>query len=73
MPNKSPDMPPSSLVNAALEFHPVTPDRWTDLEQLFGDRGAFAGCWCMWWRLTRSQFQKQAGQGNKEAIMRHPL
>ncbi len=54
--------------NPDLEFHPVTPDRWQDLEALFGKNGAYGGCWCMWWRVTRSQFGKQAGQGNKEAL-----
>ena len=34
----------------ALEFHPLTPDRWADLEALFRPRGAVGGCWCMWWR-----------------------
>ena len=52
----------------ALEFHPVTPGRWSDLEKLFGERGASSGCWCMWWRLPRRQFQQQAGQRNKEAL-----
>jgi GNAT superfamily N-acetyltransferase len=42
-----------------LEFHPVTPDRWDDLEKLFGPRGAYAGCWCMWWRLSRAEFSRQ--------------
>lgn len=51
-----------------LDFHPVTPERWHDLETLFGPRGACAGCWCMWWRLSRSQFDKQKGQENKQAL-----
>ncbi len=51
-----------------LEFHPLTTDRWGDLETLFGDRGACGGCWCMWWRIKRSQFEKQKGEGNKNAL-----
>jgi len=51
-----------------LEFHPVTPERWHDLETLFGKNGAYGGCWCMWWRVPRSDFGKQAGQGNREAL-----
>jgi GNAT superfamily N-acetyltransferase len=43
-----------------LTFHPVTPDRWDDLEKLFGPRGAYAGCWCMWWRLSRAEFSHRA-------------
>jgi len=26
-----------------FEFHPVTPERWRDLEELFGERGAYSG------------------------------
>lgn len=51
-----------------LEYHPVTPERWPDLERLFGERGAYGGCWCMWWRLTRSQFGKNTGEENKRAL-----
>jgi GNAT superfamily N-acetyltransferase len=51
-----------------LEFHPVIAKRWQDLEALFGERGACGGCWCMWWRIPRSQFEQQKGQTNKEAL-----
>lgn len=49
-------------------FHPLTPDRWDDVERLFGVKGACAGCWCMWWRITRSRFEKQKGSGNKRTF-----
>ena len=29
-----------------FEYHSLTPDRWGDLEALFGERGACGGCWC---------------------------
>jgi len=51
-----------------LEFHPLTPDRWNDLEILFGEKGACGGCWCMWWRLSYSEFLKQKGNKNKKAL-----
>jgi GNAT superfamily N-acetyltransferase len=51
-----------------LEFYPLTPERWGDFELLFGERGACGGCWCMYWRLKRSVFNVQKGQGNKEAM-----
>jgi GNAT superfamily N-acetyltransferase len=51
-----------------LTFRPLTPQRWSDLERLFGARGACGGCWCMSWRLTRSQFEKQKGLSNKAAF-----
>jgi GNAT superfamily N-acetyltransferase len=51
-----------------MEFHPLTPDRWSDFKKLFGPRGAYGGCWCMWWRTTRSQFEKQGNDGNRQAM-----
>lgn len=51
-----------------LQFQPVTPDRWKDFEELFGQNGACAGCWCMWWRLSRGEFAQKQYAGNKRAI-----
>lgn len=51
-----------------LTFEPVTPDRWADFETLFGERGACGGCWCMWWRIKRSEFEQQKGAGNRRAM-----
>jgi GNAT superfamily N-acetyltransferase len=54
--------------NSKLEFHPLTPQLWADFETLFGERGACGGCWCMWWRIARSQYETQKGAGNKQAM-----
>ena len=51
-----------------LQFHPLIPQRWPDLEELFGERGACGGCWCMWWRLARSEWTRQKGSANKAAF-----
>lgn len=51
-----------------LEVHPLDLRRWPDLEKLFGPRGACGGCWCMYWRLPRTRFEKQKGAGNKRAL-----
>jgi len=61
-------MPSQGEVNGVLDFRPLTPGRWEDFERLFGQHGAYGGCWCMWWRTTRSQFQRQAGEGNRRAM-----
>lgn len=53
-----------------LEFHPVTSERWPDMVQLFGERGACAGCWCMWWRGTRADYNNNQGAGNKRRMKR---
>ena len=36
----------------AIVCRELTPSLWPDLEALFGDHGACAGCWCMFWRLA---------------------
>ncbi len=51
-----------------LEFYALSAQRWEDLERLFGARGASGGCWCMWWRLRRSEYERQKGQGNRAAL-----
>jgi GNAT superfamily N-acetyltransferase len=53
---------------SAVEFHPLTSDRWPDFEELFGERGACGGCWCMWWRIKRSEFEREKGEGNRKAM-----
>ncbi len=55
---------------SALEFRPLTSERWPELEKLFGPNGACGGCWCMWWRLTAAQFQEHKGPGNRDALKR---
>jgi GNAT superfamily N-acetyltransferase len=51
-----------------LRIEPLTPARWHDVETLFGPRGACAGCWCMFPRLPRKQWDAQKGDGNKRAF-----
>lgn len=53
--------------NPDLTFHSLTPRRWPDFEQLFGPRGACAGCWCMFWKLDNKDFNALAYDGNKAA------
>jgi GNAT superfamily N-acetyltransferase len=57
-----------SEVEKALRFHPLTPDRWDDFVALFGAHGAYGGCWCMWWRITRREFAEQQGDKNRKAM-----
>lgn len=53
-----------------LTFRPLTGGSWPDLVGLFGERGACGGCWCMYWRLPRAQFNRQKGAANKRALHR---
>ncbi|WP_276502457.1 GNAT family N-acetyltransferase [Terrimonas pollutisoli] len=49
-------------------FLPLTVATWDDLVELFGDKGACGGCWCMYWRLKAADYNKQKGDGNKLAL-----
>ena len=52
-----------------LRFRPLDADCWDDFEQLFGERGACGGCWCMVWRLTPREFRAGKGRGNRQAML----
>jgi GNAT superfamily N-acetyltransferase len=54
-----------------LEIRPVTADRWEELAALFGPSGAFAHCWCTWWRQTARDFalgEAESGAGNRRLM-----
>ncbi|HVR30581.1 MAG TPA: GNAT family N-acetyltransferase, partial [Thermoanaerobaculia bacterium] len=54
----------------STEIHPLTSERWRDLEKLFGPRGAYGGCWCMYWRIARSEFKERQGERNRRELRR---
>jgi len=51
-------------------FSPLTSTNWNDFVELFGDKGACGGCWCMTWRFKAADYNKQKGEGNKQAMKR---
>jgi GNAT superfamily N-acetyltransferase len=62
-----------------VEFHPVTTDRWPDLERLFSESageelGNPSRCWCMEWRVaSHGQWRESAeagGEANREGMRR---
>lgn len=52
----------------SIAIHPLTPDRWDDFMRLFGPNGACQGCWCMFWRVPRKEFDAKKGDGNRRAM-----
>ena len=52
----------------ALEFRPVVPEEWGNMQMLFEQMDSNRGCWCMWWRLRRKEFDRNYGEGNCEAM-----
>ena len=55
-------------VKSKFNFYPVTRENWEDFENLFGEKGACAGCWCMLWRLQRKEYDSSRGAGNKRKM-----
>jgi hypothetical protein len=53
-----------------ISVKPLTIKTWNDFTELFGERGACGGCWCMAWRLKSSEFNKLKGSGNKKNMKR---
>ena len=48
-----------------LRIEPLTPERWPDLESLFGRSGGSYGCWCMDFRRTSSEMSRARAADNK--------
>jgi GNAT superfamily N-acetyltransferase len=63
----------STTNGPTLAVEPVTPDRWNALAEFFGPSGAYSGCWCVWWRVTGSEFDagcRDGAAGNRERLAR---
>jgi len=41
-----------------LTFEPLTIANWNNFVQLFGSKGACGNCWCMYYRLKKSDYQE---------------
>jgi GNAT superfamily N-acetyltransferase len=51
-----------------ITTHPATADRWDDLLQVFGRVGCFGGCWCMYWRIKRTEMGRLGVAGRRAAL-----
>jgi GNAT superfamily N-acetyltransferase len=52
-----------------LTFEPLTKRNWGKFVGLFGNKGACGNCWCMYYRLKKSDFQEgKVDEGNKSAM-----
>ncbi|TIR96907.1 MAG: GNAT family N-acetyltransferase, partial [Mesorhizobium sp.] len=47
---------------------PLSPEHWTDFEDLFGKQGACYGCWCTHFRLTPAERRASDRERNKDHI-----
>lgn len=46
------------------------PDDWTDIAELMGTTGGYAGCWCMFWRQTNTESNASSPAQNQAALQR---
>lgn len=68
-PGSTPRIVVCSLLDvASVDVVPVTPERWDDLERLFGPRGAYANCWCMWFRHTSAEWDAAGADGRRREL-----
>lgn len=51
-----------------VAVQPLTAARWPDLLELFGERGAYSGCWCMWFRRRNADWWAAGNPGNRAAF-----
>jgi len=52
-----------------LTYEWLTKANWSLLVTLFGERGACANCWCMYFRLNKAEFTEgKIDGGNKSAL-----
>jgi len=51
-----------------LEVHPLTPERWDDLVDLFRQDRDPRWCWCMWWRLRAKDFSANRVADNRAGL-----
>lgn len=57
----------------SVKIRPATAERWDELADLFGPSGAYANCWCTWFRQSSKDFDQGChdhGAGNKELLRR---
>jgi len=66
---RPPAAAPAPRARAGWRIEPLTPERWGDFVALFGPRGACAGCWCTWARLTAAEWRERGANGRR-AMMR---
>lgn len=53
--------------DSTTEVVPAVPERWTDLVQVFGERGDPSWCWCQYHCTTGGGFRESAA-ANREAL-----
>lgn len=48
-----------------IDIRPLTLELWPAFEKVMGPNGAYAGCWCSYWRVSWSEYKARSGDGHK--------
>lgn len=59
---------PPLAYRVGMEARPLTSETWGDFLTVMGPKGGDAGCFCMYYRLTGSEFKARSGDPNREAM-----
>ncbi|MEO8146468.1 MAG: GNAT family N-acetyltransferase [Bacteroidia bacterium] len=51
-----------------LTYEPLTKKTWSAFENLFGEKGACGGCWCMYDRIKKTDFAEGKYESNKQSF-----
>ncbi len=51
-----------------MEIAPLTRENWPLFERLMGPKGGYGGCWCMLWRKTKAEHDRDSGDANRAGI-----
>lgn len=51
-----------------IDIHPATPDRWSDIEDIFAGKGDQGRCWCAHWYLPSTECKANWGEANKPVL-----
>lgn len=52
----------------SIDIRVADTSRWDDVRALFGASGATEGCWCMYWRCERAEYERNRGDANRDAL-----
>jgi len=61
-------MPSIPLPESEWDYHPLTPERWSDLLRLFEHHGNPGYCWCMLWRLPSAEYAALDSPARRQAL-----
>jgi GNAT superfamily N-acetyltransferase len=54
----------------SMEIQVASAERWDDVVAVMGEKGAYGGCWCMFWRQDNQEIRSQTASDNRAALQR---